>query len=319
MLRLWHYLSDVAAARCFPHEARKLPERLRNRADLEAAASARKSFPRLDNPLDRVCYLCDRRLPETMYHLYLHCECAELVTLRTRVRQELRELVELSERIGRGPSTRPDLDGDVELFSLLMLCDGVGVLDHLCPVVVASESGLDSAPSALRVHAPVAGVLSQGRLLLDGDVLQAAELARRNGTILLREADMRVVANWVSFFTNALRTRIMSGFSSHPDDASIGERLVRTVVSHCQRVFSVRRRLLSTSVDFLRRSRDPPRPRRAAGTAGAAGAVAAPVERHAQPIIRAVASGDQAQHVPEPEPDSDWDESELGDDDVPAS
>lgn len=90
---------------------------------------------------------------------------------------------------------------------------------------------------------------------------------------------------------------------------------MRAVVSHCQRVFSVRRRLLSTSVDFLRRSRDPPR-------AGRAGAVAA-VERHVQPIILAAAAGeDEAQverPLERPEPDSDWDESESGDGDAPVS
>jgi hypothetical protein len=82
-------------------------------------------------------------------------------------------------------------------------------------------------------------------------------------------------------------------------------------------LFSVRRRLLSTSVDFLRRSRDPPR-------AGRAGAAVAAVERHVQPIILAAAAGeDEAQAerpLERPEPDSDWDESESGDgDDAPVS
>lgn len=112
-------------------------------------------------------------------------------------------------------------------------------------------------PSALRVHDPpiVGAALPHGAPLPESDPALSVDELRLTGSISYDANRMRNASQWISFFTSAFRLQITSGTSTPA--ASVGERLVSTVVAHCQTVYSTRRRLLRGNAEFLGRLRDP--------------------------------------------------------------
>jgi hypothetical protein len=68
---------------------------------------------------------------------------------------------------------------------------------------------------------------------------------------------MKIPVKWVTFLTNAWRSFV--GNDRALSSAAIcGEKLVAIVCHWNQRLFSVRRRLLSNDEHYLSRDRDPP-------------------------------------------------------------
>lgn len=255
---VWWFLRDVPAARRFQrfrlgcwgceYEYRRAvhtASRMAHSTDPAALLSCKKWLPRLDDPLTRVCYLCALNFPESMYHLYLHCPCEELVAARQDVRVRLVEFSQLSVGIAGCPPP-PSFDNDVQFYTALILCSSAGIVR---PVVPDLDADGDSS-SVLRAHGlDQVGVLSQGRRLADDD------RARRRGTVPLNVADVQVAAAWTSFLANSFRAWIMTGVRT--DAAVLGQSVVTVVAAHCQTVFRVRRALLRSSVEFASRSRDP--------------------------------------------------------------
>jgi hypothetical protein len=81
----------------------------------------RPGLPRLEDPAQRVCYLCKhasaaQRRPETIAHLYTECVHAQLVECRSKVRAQFRKTAQSASEIGGGGVAVPlvpDLDDDV--------------------------------------------------------------------------------------------------------------------------------------------------------------------------------------------------------------
>ena len=81
----------------------------------------RPGLPRLEDPAQRVCYLCKhasaaQRRPETIAHLYTECVHAQLVECRSKVRAQLRKIAQSASEIGGGGVAAPlvpDLDDEV--------------------------------------------------------------------------------------------------------------------------------------------------------------------------------------------------------------
>jgi hypothetical protein len=191
---------------------------------------------RIEDPAARACYLCpaDAWLPETMSHLLLRCPHAAMVRLRVSVRAELTEIAAAAILVPGCPPA-PDFSNDVQLYTVLMLCTGVGT-----------------------VRDPVAldGVLVQHPL--PGAAVAVVSLAdqRRNHALRLDAAVMRPAVRWVAFLLGRWRSQLSEAINAI-DGAAVGERLALAVCSHSMRMHSARRRLLRDNAAFEKRSRDP--------------------------------------------------------------
>ena len=206
---------------------------------------------RIENPADRACYLCpaDSWMPETLPHLFFHCQHAELVRLRVSVRARLTAIVATAVGVPGCPQA-PDLSDDVQLYTVLMLCTGVGTVD------------VPAAPNVLVQH-PLPGAAA---------AVVPLDARRRDHALRplpLDAAVMRPVARWVSFLTGRWRAQLSEAIAVI-EGAEVGASLVSAVCAHSLLVSRVRRRLLRGVAAFPDRHRDPARAAPAALAAPAA-------------------------------------------------
>ena len=191
---------------------------------------------RIDDPAARACYLCPAAtwLPETMSHVLLRCPHRCMVRLRVAVRADLAAIAAKARLVSDCPPA-PDFSNDVQLYTVLMLCTGVGIV---------------------RDPAALVGVLVPH--LLPGAAVAAASLAdqRRNHALRLDAAVMRPAVRWVAFLLGRWRSQLSEALTV-VDGAAVGESLALAVCSHSLRVYSARRRLLRGDAAFEKRSRDP--------------------------------------------------------------
>ena len=180
-----------------------------------------------------------------MAHILLDCGHVKLVCERSRIRTSLIALGAEADTVPNAPRA-PDFDDPIVLYTVLMLCTGIGALHHI-PVANPAYN-LDAlvpvgarTRSALLAREPTQEVLTERRL---------------NHRLPLSSARMRPAAAWVSYFTQQL-SRGIATESSHELPARIGERLICLVCDHSQRLFSARRRVLQLHVGFAVRDRDP--------------------------------------------------------------
>jgi hypothetical protein len=212
----------------------------------------RGPLKRIENPADRACYLCPAGswLPETLPHLLFHCPHAEMVRLRASVRVKLATIAAAAALVPGCPPA-PNFVNDVQLYTVLMLCTGVGAVDG------------PAAPNVLVQH-PVHGAAGA---VVPLDVQRRDHAAR---PLPLDAAIMRPAARWVSFLTGLWRAQLSEAIDVI-EGAALGARLVSAVCAHSQRVSRTRRRLLRGVAGFAERSRDPARvPARAPPAAPAA-------------------------------------------------
>jgi hypothetical protein len=230
------------------HSAPRLKHSIENSPDL--MSRVKKLLPRLESPEDRACYLCpgESWMPDSMSHLFLFCPHPSLASLRQSLCIALEAVIQRSATVQDVPPL-PDIASDsltnphpeVDLFSILMLSTSVGCVD---------------------------GRLDDGSACYTLSVLQAhraneMDLRKHRAESWLRldRVRMQVVANWLSFFFKAYREFLSTG--SRTTSSEIGFDVIALVTTFCQRVFSIRRRLLRGNVEFLSRSRDPVHPERA--------------------------------------------------------
>jgi hypothetical protein len=191
---------------------------------------------RIDDPAARACYLCPAAtwLPETMSHLLLRCPHRCMVRLRVAVRADLAAIAAKARLVSDCPPA-PDFSNDVQLYTVLMLCTGVGIV---------------------RDPAALVGVLVPHPL--PGAAVAVASLAdqRRNHALRLDAAVMRPAVRWVAFLLGRWRSQLSEALTV-VDGAAVGESLALAVCSHSLRVYSARRRLLRGDAAFEKRSRDP--------------------------------------------------------------
>ena len=191
---------------------------------------------RIENPADRACYLCpaDVWMPETMSHLLLHCPHADMVRLRASIRADLTAIALAANRVPGCPPA-PDFVDDVQLYTVLMLCSGVGIVRN------------PAAQNGVLVQHPLPGAAAAVASLAD---------RRRDHALRLDAAVMRPATLWVSFLTGRWRNQLSEPLGII-DGAAVGARLVRVVCAHSLRVYSSRRFVLRDNADFAARSRDP--------------------------------------------------------------
>lgn len=230
------------------HSAPRLKRSVENSPDL--MSRVKKLLPRLESPEDRACYLCPAEswMPDSMPHLFLFCPHPSLASLRQSFCIALEAVIQRSGTVHDVPPL-PDIDfgsltnpyPEVDLFSILMLCTGVGCVDGR-----QDDGNACYTLSALQAHSVNAKTLREHRA---------------ESWLRLDQVRMRVVANWLSFFFKAYREFLSSG--SRTISSEIGFDVIALVTTFCQRVFSIRRRLLRGNAEFLSRSRDPALPERA--------------------------------------------------------
>jgi len=267
-LEPYWYISDAHAARrilrarvgcwgdeyCFRRQPRALTQlhhqTTQSLKDAGIAASlfrVGRLLPVL-KPEERACYLCsvDIWMPETLAHVFLHCQHAALHSERQRIKGELASLFAHSSSIIGAPPV-PDLDDDVSLYAVLLLCTGIGQLQH----VPSADAGyqLDVlVPVGVRTRAAVARASAE-RLLAE---------RRRDHRVRLSAARMRPAVLWTSFFANRwLRAIATLKPDAFPPAACVGRSLISIVCDHSQRVYAARRRALRGHLGFAIRDRDP--------------------------------------------------------------
>ena len=173
-----------------------------------------------------------------------------MVRLRVSVRAKLATIAATAARVPGCPPA-PDFANDVQLYTVLMLCTGVGTVDG------------PAAPNVLVQH-PVHGAAA---------AVVPLDVQRRDHALRPLPLDatvMRPAACWVSFLTGLWRAQLSEAIAVI-EGAALGARLVSVVCAHSQRVSSTRRRLLRDVAGFAERARDPARvPARAAPAAPAA-------------------------------------------------
>jgi hypothetical protein len=197
----------------------------------------RGPLKRIEDPAERACYLCPDScwMPETLSHLLLYCPHAAMVDLRVSVRAALTQIATAAAIGVPDCPPAPDFSCDVQLYTVLMLCTGVGVVRD------------PAAMNGVLVPQPLPGVAVAAATLAD---------RRRNHALRLDAVAIRVAAHWVAFLTGCWRTQLAEAMGTVVG-ATEGGRLVRIVSEHSLRVYSARRRLLRGAPDFDQRQRDP--------------------------------------------------------------
>ena len=185
-------------------------------------------------------------MPETLAHVLLHCQHAALYSERQRIKGELASLFAQSISISGAPSV-PDLDDNVSLYTILLLCTGVGQLQHVPSADAVYQLDV-LVPVGVRTRAAVARASAE-RLLIE---------RRRHHRVRLSAARMRPAVLWTSFFANRwLRAIATLKPDAFPPAACIGRSLISLVCDHSQRVYAARRRALRSHLGFAIRDRDP--------------------------------------------------------------
>ena len=217
-----------------------------HRLTLAAFSSASVRIPREGSlfpilaPENRACYLCplESWIPESMYHLLLECQHQSMRDVRARVKSELIAISTDAATVVDAPIA-PNFDDPHVLYALLMMCTGVGSVDHL------SYGANQQYPLDVLVPAD--------------DRSREALLAERRSLhrLQLSVARMRPAIQWLSYF--AWRwTRAIATQQTDEMAPIIGRRLIVTLCEHQQLFYSMRRRALRDNVGFAIRDRDPP-------------------------------------------------------------
>ena len=139
----WWHLPDVVAARRL-QKARIGEwgdEYSYRRVDHKATQKTRL-LKRIEEPLQRICYLCKSGEPEHMWHLVCECPHGRLAGLRGRVRATLSALVVEAAQVPEGPRDAPkapDFADDCVFYTIMMGCTAVGKLDHSVSAGVAAS------------------------------------------------------------------------------------------------------------------------------------------------------------------------------------
>jgi hypothetical protein len=235
-----------------PHTRPKL-HRLTEVAIQSASASAHISRAALREgrifhilaPQERACYLCPLELwlPESMYHLILECQHQCMRDSRARVQSELVAIAVDANTVNGAPLS-PDFDDPDVLYALLMLCTGVGSVDHL----VYAQPDVNANQYSLDVLVP-ADDRSREALL---------NQRRSRHRLQLSVARMRPAIQWLSHFAWSW-TRAIATQRTDEKASIIGRRLITMLCKHQQLFYSMRRRALRGNVGFAIRDRDPPK------------------------------------------------------------
>jgi len=189
-------------------------------------------IPRLDNGIDRVCYLCGQCgessrsswQHETLEHMLFYCPHPDLTALRLNIRHALsglamaQDTLELAKNLALSSNPNDYFKDEAVLLSVFMLCDSVGQLPILQPVPLRGQS-----------------------LLLDPTRLREAT-----------DWTATILRDWQSRLRDVRVTRLVRDVDNTP-----GGRLVDIVVKWAFDVFIVHRRATRGNVEYRERRRDP--------------------------------------------------------------
>lgn len=286
----YFHLDDVKAAR-------RLAEMRFDRCPTEdflrhrpfyGGADGKTLLPRLQNPGDRTCYVCDGSVEahtphvnwnDDLPHALLDCANPRVVSLRNEFQAAATGILsethsrELAARAGCDAGHPPDLSNKSALFTVMRLCIGVGV-----------EFKVAALPPLSRVGMPRAAALKRelaARRVCDAPRHQHDHAAARGAAAYVQA----LTHDWCDIMREPRRQEIPS--------QSPGARLALLSARFAKRLFDTRAALLahsSRAPGFLGRVRDPPaaiaglfRPRAAVrvdapigGAAGLTSSVAAP-------------------------------------------
>jgi hypothetical protein len=189
----------------------------------------------------RPCYTCDGIAPgiywpDTFVHVCLRCNHSRLARLRAALRERLFALANEARALklthGVNDGEAPDFNNDSTLYTVLLLCTGVGPLEGI--QVLQADPLPASAPAAARRAAP--------------------QVRRDQGLARVTTAWMHCLfRDWLGVSRDPAR------FEERPQDTP-GYRLALLVARHIKSVFDTRRSILSQSAGFKARDRDAPAP-----------------------------------------------------------
>ena len=210
---------------------------------------AHQGLQALPDRNERACYLCGCIdgvphifWPDTLVHVLLRCTCPALVQLRVSVRRELQLLAahpEAERLAGIAGVTSPRFDNDSALLTALQLCIG------------------RAGPGPILQPEPIGSMASR----VTRAVAVQRALARRNAPQLIRDIPVATAtARWIRVLTDDWCNIYRDVRRRDNPSASPGCRLATLVARHAVAVFSVRRKLLRSSVEFATRVRDPKEP-----------------------------------------------------------
>jgi len=203
----------------------------------------RPMLPRLEDPAQRVCYLCKhataaQRRPETVAHLFTECAHVQMVECRRKVRVQLLkiaqsaseiggggvaaplvpdfhdEVVQAAAQVGGGLATPPvpDFEDPQVLYAILMGCTSLGSTEH--------EVAFKIAPGVAR---PACAWLRW------------------------------LISFWLDSYTRGDKQSEKERRLAH-----LGGDVARCIAGFSLHLHSVRRRVLADDAGFKRRSLDPP-------------------------------------------------------------
>ena len=243
--RAYFWSTDLKAARRFirlkldkgPYEAN-----VRRRAFIVVHGKLEIVLNRLDDPAQRVCYLCgpgppggdgaavgdngdegERAAgqPETLEHMLFHCPHADLAAARARATSALAAIARAASVEGQHHT--PDFACPSVLLTTFMLCGSVGPLQDM------------------------------------GPMLAGAGPAERAGRVMdLERGRARTTAEWVAALLGPWMAAVRDPRFKGDPDRLPGGRLVQVVLDWALDLFTNRRRALRESEEFRLRKRDPP-------------------------------------------------------------
>jgi hypothetical protein len=183
-------------------------------------------LPRLENPQQRVCYLCgaaagdasdddDGPVAQTLEHVLLTCRHAELAGLRARMIRGLRA-------INVPTLANPDYKNATDAMTVFLLCSAVGPLDEL-PVLLPGPR----------------------------------DATRAGRSINPEPSRARQTAKWVAAALQEFNTAVRNVKYKGDPDHLPGGRLVKLVLEWSLQMFLIHRRAVRDNEEYRQRLRDP--------------------------------------------------------------
>ena len=226
------------------------------------ATRLRPAYPRLDNRLHRVCYLCGWvdgvagvRWPDTLEHALMACSHCDVDAERQRVRAALIAFAaepDAARLAAVAAVPVPDFTCDTALWIALQLCTSLGV----------TPAAMLAAP----LPAPAVGVAAT----------HASALARQAApSFLFEPAVARATAAWVQAIQTEWQSWQRTPKLASRHEMTLGFRFTTFVVAQSLGTFSHRRRLSRACAAYKHRLWDPVPAVAPAAVAAAPGALPA--------------------------------------------